>query len=226
MKTYTRAELARLVDYMLTNPQARAEDVARVCGEAREHGFHGVCVLGSRVEQAYAALEDSDIKVTALAGFPFGAMDSDVKRYEVEVAVDQGAHEIEMVINIGRVKDGDSAYVLRELRDIAEAAEERPVKVIVESLLLTAEERRAVCAVALDSGVQFVSTGSGLGRDATPDEVRELRELVGKKFGVKANGRFSHLGTALALLEAGATRLGTTEAVALLETLPLTKVDS
>src|SRR4051794_33959246 len=126
MAPASRADLARYIDHTLLQPEATREDVTRLCAEAREHGFHGVCVHGSRVELAFSLLEDSDIKVTSLVGFPLGASDSDVKRYETEVAIDQGAQEIEMMINLGRLKDGDHGYVLRELRDIAEAAEERP----------------------------------------------------------------------------------------------------
>jgi deoxyribose-phosphate aldolase len=126
------------------------------------------------------------------------------------VAIDHGAQEIEMVLNIGRLKDGDHRYVLRELRDIAEAADQRPVKVILETGLLTPEEVRRVCELALDSGVHCVCTGTGLRSAATVEDVRSLRASVGEEFGVKAAG-LSDAQTALALLEAGASRLGTAE---------------
>src|SRR5207244_241109 len=137
---------------------------------------------------AYALLEDSEIKVIGLVGFPFGASDADVKRYETEVAIDHGAHEIEMVVNLGRLKEGDSSYVLRELRDIAEDADERPVSVSLETSLLTPEEKHLACVLALDSGVHFVSTGTGLNAAATVADVQSLRAAVGDKFGVKASG--------------------------------------
>ena len=219
MKTFTRPELARLIEYALTNPQATQKDIAAFCEEARSLGFRAVSVLGSRVEMAYALLEETEVKINALVGFPFGAADSDVKRYEVEVAVDHGAHEIEMMLNIGRLKDGDRACVLRELRDVAEAADERTVKLIIETALLTVEERRSVCELALDSGIHFICTGSGIGKSATLEEVIELRTLLGEKFGLKATGRFN-LTTALALLEAGATRIGTNETCSMLTDLP------
>src|SRR5256885_15785391 len=183
MKALSRAELARYIDHTLLHPEARRQDVARLCAEAREHGFHGVCVNGSRVELAYALLEDTEVKVIGLVGFPLGASDADVKRYETEVAIDHGAHEIEMVLNIGRLKDGDSSYVLRELRDIAEAADERPVNVILEIALLTPEEKNLACELALDSGVHFVCTGTGLKAFVTVEDVRNLRKTVGEKFG-------------------------------------------
>ena len=135
------------------------------------------------------------------------------------MAIDHGAQEIEMVLNIGRLKDGDHRYVLRELRDIAEAADERPVKVILETGLLTPEEVRRACEVALDSGVHCVCTGTGLRSAATMKDVRSLRAAVGEKFGVKAAG-LSDAQTALALLEAGASRLGTAEGVTALFPLP------
>ena len=220
MKTLARVELARLIDHTLIQPAGTRHDIARLCAEAREHGFHGVCVNGSRVELAYALLEDTELKVTALVGFPFGGSDADVKRYEAEAAIDQGAHEIEMVINIGRLKDGDRTYVLRELRDIAEAADERPVGVILEVGLLTPEEKNLACELSLDSGVHFVSTGAGFRAAPTAAEVKSLREAVGEKFGVKAAGRVGDTQTALALIEAGATRLGTAEGVAIVSSLP------
>jgi deoxyribose-phosphate aldolase len=212
----TRAELAAQIDHALVQPAASRLDVTRLCAEARQHAFHGVCVHSSRVELAYSLLEDTDFKVTCFVGFPFGAVDSDVKRYETEVAVDQGATEIEMVLNIGRLKDGDRAYVLRELRDIAEAAEERPVKVVLETALLSKEEAALACELVLDSGAHFVCTGTGLGAPPTVAEVRILRTLVGEKFGVKASGGIQDTEAALALISAGANRLGAFNGVALL----------
>jgi deoxyribose-phosphate aldolase len=220
MKPMSRAALASLIDHTMVLPQANKQNIEQLCAEAREHQFYGVCVNGSRVELARTLLEDSGVKVTALVGFPFGAAEADVKRYETETAIDEGAHEIEMVINIGRVKDGHTAYVLRELRDVAEAADERPVKVILESSLLTSEETLLVCHLALDSGVHFVSTGTGLPAPATAEAVRDSRAAVGKKFGVKAAGGIENAEFAQQLVEAGATRLGTTNSVALILGLP------
>jgi deoxyribose-phosphate aldolase len=141
-------------------------------------------------------------------------MDADAKRYETEVAVDQGAQEIDMVLNIGRLKDGDSEYLLREMRDVVEAADERPVKVILETGFLTREEKVLACRLALESGAHFVKTSTGFGPGgATVEDVRLLRELVGPNFGVKASGGIRDYETAVAMLEAGATRLGTSAGV-------------
>jgi deoxyribose-phosphate aldolase len=219
MKTLSSAELARRIERMLVRPDATRRDIEQLCVEARAQGSHCVCVNGSHVELACSLLEDSEVKVTGLVAFPLGAADTDAKRYETEVAIDHGAQEIEMVLNIGRLKDGDHRYVLRELRDIAEAADQRPVKVILETGLLTPEEVRRACELALDSGVHCVCTGTGLRSAATVEDVRSLRAAVGEEFGVKAAG-LSDAQTALALLEAGASRLGSAEGVTGLLPLP------
>src|SRR5256714_5560685 len=138
-------ELAALIEYQLLKPDASVADVDRVCTEARAHGFASVCVNGSRVIRAAARLEESEVKVATVVGFPLGAMDADAKRYETEVAIDNGAQEISVVINIGWLKDGNDAAVLRELRDVVEAADERPVGVILEAGLLTREEQIRAC---------------------------------------------------------------------------------
>ena len=143
--TLSPAELARFIDHTLLKPEATAKDIEQLCAEAREHRFHCVCINGCRVELARHLLDGSDVKVATVAGFPLGAADPDAKRYETETAIDQGADEIDMVMNIGRFKDGDHRYVVRELRDVVEAAEERPVKVILETCLLTNDELIQAC---------------------------------------------------------------------------------
>jgi deoxyribose-phosphate aldolase len=218
MPILSHVELVRRLEHTLVRPEATRPDLEKVCAIARAQGFHSVCVSGSRVELARTLLENSEVKVTGLVGFPLGAADADAKRYETEVATDSGAQEIELVLNIGRLKDGDHRYVLRELRDIAEAADERPVKVILETVLLTPEERILACELALESGAHCVCTGTGLRSAANVEDVRSLRAAVGEKFGVKAAG-ITDLQNALALIEAGATRLGTVENVAVLSLL-------
>jgi len=211
-------DLARYIDHTLLRPDAAAKDIERLCAEAREHHFYAVCVTGSRVVQARHFLEDSDVKVATVVGFPLGAMDSDTKRFETEAAIDNGAQEIDVVINIGRLKDGDDQYVLRELRDVTEAADERPVKVILETCLLTREEIVRACRLVLDSGAPFVKTSTGFGAGgATLDDVKLLRQIVGPKFGVKAAGGIRDTLTALAMIEAGASRLGASSGVAIVQ---------
>lgn len=211
-------DLARYIDHTLLKADAAARDIEKLCAEAREHHFFSVCVNGSRVELARHFLEGSDVKVAAVVGFPLGAMDADAKRFETEGAIDNGAQEIDVVLNVGRLKDGDDKYVLRELRDVVEAAEERTVKVIIETCLLSREEKLRACHLILDSGAHFVKTSTGFSTaGATVEDVKLLRDTVGPKFGVKASGGVRDTATALAMIAAGATRLGTSSGVAILK---------
>jgi deoxyribose-phosphate aldolase len=212
MATLSAKELARRIEHTLFTPDASRRDIERLCAEAREHDFHAVCVNGSRVELARSLLEETGVLVVALVGFPLGAGDSDAKRYETEIAIDHGAHEIDFVLNIGRLKDGDQNYTLREIRDIVEAADERPVKVILETHLLSREEKILACRLALDSGVEFVSAATDFHSPAVKiEDVKLLREIVGEEIGVKAAGLIADATTALALFDAGATRIGTSK---------------
>lgn len=213
-------QLARYLDHTLLKPDATAQDIEQLCREALEHHFWSVCVNGSRVAQAYALLEDSGVKVSCTVGFPFGAMTADTKRLEVEAAIDDGAQEIDVVLNIGRLKDGDDAYVLRELRDVVDAAEERTVKVILETCLLTRDEKIRACKLVVESGAHFVKTSTGFSTSgATTHDVQLMRECVGPKFGVKASGGIRDAKIALGMIESGATRLGTSASVAIVKRL-------
>ena len=204
MSDLSPTELARLIELPLWKTNATAKDVEEICRIAREQKLYGVCVPSSRVELAVSLLEDSDIKTTALVGLS-GNEDSDVKRYETDVSVDYGAQEIEVCLNVGRLKDGDAKYVLRELRDVAEAADERIVKVEIRPPLLTREEMLLACELVLDSGAHFVSARYL----ALPkiEDIKLCREAVGPKFGIKAGEEVLDTKTALALIAAGATRL-------------------
>lgn len=214
------AELARFIDHTLLKPDATAHDIEKLCAEAREFNFYSVCVNGSRVVQARYLLEETTVKVCCVIGFPLGAMAADVKRFETEAAIDDGAHEVDVVLNIGKLKDGDDKYLLRELRDVVEAADERPVKVILETCLLTREEKIRACHLVLDSCAQFVKTSTGFGTGgATIEDVKLLREIVGPRFGVKAAGGIRDAQTALAMIAAGANRLGTSASVAIIKGL-------
>lgn len=210
-------ELAQFIDHTLLRADATTADFQRLCQEAARYRFHSVCVPGSRVVQAAHWLEETQVKVAAVVGFPLGNTDSDAKRYEAEMAIDLGAQELDLVINIGRIKEGEDRQVLRELRDVVEAADGVPVKVILECCLLTEEEKRRACSLVVESGAKFVKTSTGFSTGgATVDDVRLLRECVGEKFGVKASGGIRDRKTALALIEAGASRLGTSSGVAIL----------
>lgn len=218
MQPMSVADLAAKIEHTLLKPEASGEAIDRLCAEALQHRFVGVCVHGSRVARAYSRLESSDVKVVAVVGFPSGAVDTDVKRYETEVAIDNGAAEIDMVLNIGRFKDGEHPMIFRELRDVVEAAEERPVKLILETCLLNDSEIVHACALAEEAGIKYVKTSTGFGaHGATLEHVQLLRKSVGPKVGVKASGGIRDLKTALAMIVAGASRLGTSSGVAILD---------
>ena len=213
----TPGELARFIESYLLRPDASLAEIEKLCAEAREHQFFSVCVNGSWVSAARHFLDDTEVKVAGAVGFPFGAVSSDVKRYETEVAIDDGAHEIDVVLNIARLKAGEDKYVLRELIDVAEAADERSVKVILETCLLTAAEKVRAAQLVVESGAHFVATSSGFSPiGATIPDVKLLRETVGPKFGVMASGGIRDAQSAQALIEAGATRLGIASNVTLL----------
>ncbi len=217
---FSPEQLAAFIDHTLLKPDASLGQIETLCAEAREHKFFSVCVNGSWVSAARHFLEGSEVKVASVVGFPLGAMAGDAKRFETEVAVDDGAHEIDVVLNIARLKAGDDKYVLRELIDVAEAADERTVKVILETCLLTDEEKVRACRLVVESGAHFVKTSTGFSTaGATENDVRLMRETVGPKFGVKASGGVRDAQTALAMIEAGATRLGTSSGIAIVNGL-------
>ena len=202
-------ELARFIDYLLLHPHVTKEELARVCASARELALGGLCLHTSRIAQAYDLLEDSGVKIIAAISFPFGAADADAKRYEAEVAVDNNAHFIEAVANIGRIKDGDHRYIEREFHDLVEAADERPVSIVIEAPLLTREEIETVCQLAAEAGCKAITTSTGMeGRFARIEDIHLIREVVGEKLGIKAVGGIADGAAAVAMLDAGATRIG------------------
>ncbi len=209
MSAPSAKELIHAIDLTLGKAVVTRAELEAVCAVARKAGVAAVCVNGSRVAQAVHLLEDTAVKVSCFVGFPFGAMDADAKRYEAEAAIDSGAQELDVALNLGRLKDGDGGYVLRELRDIVEAADERTVKVILETGLLTEEEKILACQLIVESGAQFavLSSASSTANSAL-DDVKLVRATVGDKFGVKAAFGVAEARTALELIEAGATRLG------------------
>jgi deoxyribose-phosphate aldolase len=184
--------------------------VESFCGEARRLGFYAVAVPTSRVELVRALLEGSDLKVIALIDYPFAAADSDVRRYETEAAADLGAHEIQMVLSTPRLKDGEGRGLLREMRDVVEAADERPVTYVLEPDLLTAEELRTGCELALDAGIAGITAGLISSPAVDPEFVRGLRSILGSKFQIKAAGVFAGPKAGQALLDAGADRVQAT----------------
>ena len=153
--------LNRYIDHTLLRPDATAGDIEKLCKEAIEHQMFAVCVNGCWVQHAWNYLADSDVSIATVVGFPLGANDSDTKRYETEVAVDNGAHEIDMVMNLGQFINGDHQYIIREIRDVIEAADDRRVKVIVETGHFSDEQIATACQLAVEAEAHFVNC-SGL----------------------------------------------------------------
>jgi len=210
-------ELAQYIDHTLLKVDASQAQFEKLCAEAVEYQFATVCVNGSRVELAYSLLEESDVQVCTVVGFPLGAMDADAKRYETEAAVDAGAGEIDMVMNVGRFKDSEHDYVVREIRDVVEAADDRVVKVILETCLLSNDEIVKACKLVVQAQAHFVKTSTGFGSaGATLEHVKLMRETVGQFAGVKAAGGVRNDEDATAMIKAGASRIGTSNGIAII----------
>ena len=214
----TPNQIASYIDHTLLRADATAADITKLCSEARNYSFCCVCVNSSWVRLARGLLEASSVKVASAAGFPLGAASTAAKCFETKSAFDDGAQEIDVVLNVGRLKQQDNAYILRELREIVGAAAGHTVKVILETCLLTRDEKVRACLLAVDSGAHFVKTSTGFGSaGATVEDVALLRKTVGPEFGVKASGGIRDAKTALAMIEAGASRIGTSAGVAIIK---------
>ena len=221
----TRAELARLIDHTLLKPEATPAQIERLCAEARTHGFASVCVNPTHVRLAARLLRGSGVAVCSVVGFPLGAGLPQVKAFEAAEVVRLGAGEVDMVLNIGALKAGDHALVLRDIRAVVRAARAGGalVKVILETCLLTDDEKRAACRLVQQARADFVKTSTGFSTGgATVADVALMRAAVGPKMGVKAAGGIRSLAEAQAMVAAGATRLGTSAGVALLQDAPVT----
>lgn len=210
--------LAGSIDHTLLRPDAGPAEIDRLCSEALEHRFAAVCVQGAWVQRCAQALAGSGIAVCAVVGFPLGAMSPAVKLFEARQALDDGATEIDMVLAIGALKSGAHEYVQAEIAALARLCHERGarLKVILETALLSDAQKVAACGIAVAAGADFVKTSTGFGPGgATVHDVALLRRSVGPALGVKASGGVRDEATARALLEAGATRLGTSASVAI-----------
>lgn len=206
--------IARAIDHTLLKADATTEEIRRLCQEATEYGFFSVCVNSSRVALAAEILNGSGVAVAAVTGFPLGAMSSAAKAFETERAVADGAAEIDTVLAIGALKDGDTRYVLEDLRGVVQAAGAARVKVIFETCLLTDEQKVTACKLSLEAGAAFVKTSTGFSTGgATLDDVRLMVLTVEGRGEVKASGGVRDLDAAKAMLAAGATRLGTSNGI-------------
>ena len=206
------------IDHTLLKADATEAEIRKLCAEALEQKFYAVCVNGSRVRLAGQILDKSLVKIAAVVGFPLGAMQSSSKVHETAGAVRNGADEIDMVINIGQLKDGNTEAVLEDIRAVVQAALGRPVKAIIETALLTNEQKVLACQLAVQAGATFVKTSTGFAAaGATVEDVILIRKTVGPNIGVKASGGVKDRQTALAMIQAGATRIGTSSGMAIIQ---------
>ncbi|ASJ13456.1 deoxyribose-phosphate aldolase [Thermococcus thioreducens] len=213
-------DMAKYIDHTNLKPYATADDIVKLCEEAKEYGFYAVCVNPYRVKLAKELLKGSEVKVATVIGFPLGATPTEVKVFEAKRALEDGADELDMVINIGALKDKDYEYVKRDIEEVVRVAHERGavVKVILETCYLTEEEKVKACELAKEAGADFVKTSTGFGTGgATVEDVKLMREVVGQEMGVKAAGGIRTYEQALAMIEAGATRIGTSSGVKIVE---------
>jgi deoxyribose-phosphate aldolase len=213
-------KLNRLIDHTVLKPDATDDDVRRLCAEAREYDFFSAVVNTHFVPLVAEEISGTRVKVCSIAGFPLGAVDSEVKAFEARRAVERGADEIDMVVNVGAIKAGDWDFVRRDIGLVKKGCGEALLKVIIEAALLTDEEKVSVCRAVMDAGAQFVKSSTGFGPPgANPDDIRLMRETVGPDFGVKASAGIRTAASALELVEAGANRIGTSSGVQIMAEL-------
>lgn len=212
-------ELAKMIDHTILKPEAGSGEVKKICEEAAKYGFASVCINPCNVDLASKLLKGSSVKVCTVIGFPLGANTSTVKAFEAKEAVENGAHEVDMVINIGRLKDKDYDYVKNDIKAVVESVLKKAlVKVIIETCLLTDDEKVIACKLAKEAGADFVKTSTGFSKSgAKAEDIKLMRETVGKEMGVKASGGVRTYADAVKMVEAGATRIGASASIAICE---------
>ena len=209
-------QLAKYIDHTILKPDATAAQVRKLCDEAKQYGFASVCVNPSRIALAAAELAGTDVTPCCVVGFPLGAIPSESKAAETAVAVKNGAREIDMVIDIGRAKDGDWDYVQADIEAVKAACGAAKLKVIIETCLLTDDEKVKACQAAKRANADFVKTSTGFSKaGATVADVALMRETVGPDMGVKASGGIHNRAEAEAMIAAGATRIGASSGIAI-----------
>ena len=211
-------ELAGIIDHTNLQPDASESDIRQLCAEARQYSFASVCVNPCSVRLAAKELEGSGVKVCAVCGFPLGANATETKVFEAERAFKDGASEIDMVINVGKLKEGNDGYVLNEIKAVVEAVPQAAVKVIIETCLLTREEKIRACRLVKQSGAAYAKTSTGFSKSgATAEDVKLMRETLGEDFGIKAAGGIRSRSFAEELVRAGADRIGASKSVEICE---------
>ena len=206
--------LNKYIDHTILKATASSSDIKKLCAEAIEHEFYSVCVNGCYVADAKHLLQGTDVKVAAVVGFPLGAMTTAAKVFEAREAVENGASEIDMVINVAKLKDGEFDYVENEIRLIKEAIGDNVLKVIIETCYLTDEEKVKACELSLVAKADFVKTSTGFGTGgATYEDVKLMKSVVGDNAKVKASGGVRDKETAQKYVDLGAERLGTSSGI-------------
>ena len=206
--------LNKYIDHTILKATASGTDVQKLCEEAIEHEFYSVCVNGCYVVDAKHLLQGTDVKIAAVVGFPLGAMTTAAKVFEAKEAVENGASEIDMVINVAKLKDGEFEYVENEIRQIKEAIGDNVLKVIIETCYLTDEEKVKACELSLVAKADFVKTSTGFGTGgATYEDVKLMKSVVGDNAKVKASGGVRDKETARKYVNLGAERLGTSSGI-------------
>lgn len=206
--------IAKYIDHTILKPIAQRKDIEQLCLEAKEHNFASVCVNPCWVSYASKLLEGSSVKVCTVIGFPLGANDSKVKAFEAKTAIEQGAGEVDMVINIGALKAGEYDLVKSDIAAVRAASQGKVLKVIIETSYLTNEEKQKVCQICAECGADFVKTSTGFSQSgATAEDVALMAKAAGPKVKVKASGGIRTREDALKMIEAGASRLGTSAGV-------------
>lgn len=207
--------LAKYIDHTILKPNVSKADVIKVCDEAKEHGFFSVCVNPNFVKLVADELKGSDVKVTSVIGFPLGMNTSEIKALETKRAIADGANEIDMVINVSALKDKEYDYVQNDIKAVVDALEGKAIlKVILETCLLTDEEKVKGCELSVAAGAHFVKTSTGFSTGgATVEDIALMRKTVGPDLGVKASGGVRDAAGAKAVIDAGATRIGASSSV-------------
>lgn len=217
-----KRSLAAVIDHTLLKPEATSADVRKLCEEALSYGFASVCINPCWVAVAREQTAGSEVKVCTVVGFPLGASETRTKVHETAFARERGATEIDMVINIGALRSGEYRLLETEIREIAQVARahEGLLKVILETCLLTEQEKTTACRIAVNEGADFVKTSTGFSKSgATVDDVRLMRQVVGPDIGVKASGGIRTLSIMRDMLAAGATRIGASSSVSIIQEL-------
>lgn len=210
-------KLNKYIDHTILKPETTQEQVEKILSEAKEYDFASVCVNPTWVSLAAESLNDSDVKVCTVIGFPLGANTSAVKAFETEDAIANGADEIDMVINVGALKAGNDALVLDDIKAVVDASGDKLVKVIIEACLLTDDEKVRACQLSKEAGADYVKTSTGFSTGgATVADVTLMRKTVGPDMGVKASGGARSYEDAIAFIEAGASRIGASSGVAIM----------